>query len=49
MGLASGPLVGALVVGQGNFGLIINLASVGLIACAILALWPAKRSEVTII
>ena len=49
MGLASGPLVGALVVGQGNFGLIINLASVGLIVCAILALWPAKRSEVTII
>ena len=47
MGLASGPLVGALVVGQGNFGLIINLASIGLIACAILALWPAKRSEVT--
>jgi predicted MFS family arabinose efflux permease len=49
MGLASGPLVGALVVGQGNFGLIINLASVGLIVCSILALWPAKRSEVTII
>jgi predicted MFS family arabinose efflux permease len=47
MGLASGPLVGAIVVGQGNFGLIINLAATGLIACAILAFWPARRSEVT--
>ena len=45
MGLASGPLVAAMVVGKDNFGLIINLATAGLIACAILAFWPAKRSE----
>jgi len=45
MGLASGPLVAAMVVGKDNFGLIINLATAGLMACAILAFWPAKRSE----
>jgi predicted MFS family arabinose efflux permease len=47
MGLASGPLIGAMVIGQGNFGIIINLATTGLLACAILAFWPAKRSELT--
>jgi predicted MFS family arabinose efflux permease len=45
MGLASGPLVAALVVGQGEFGVIINLATIGLIACAILSFLPARRSE----
>lgn len=45
MGLASGPLVAAMVIGSGNFTLIINLATLGLIICAVLAFWPAKRSE----
>jgi hypothetical protein len=45
MGLASGPLVAALVVGQGEFGIIINLATIGLLACAIFSFLPARRSE----
>jgi len=45
MGLASGPLIAAMVVGSGNFTLIINLATLGLIICAVTAFWPAKRSE----
>ena len=46
MGLASGPLVAAIVVGTGNFTMIINLATMGLVACAIVAFYPAKRSEI---
>lgn len=45
MGLASGPLIAAMVVGSGNFTMIINLATLGLIICAVMAIWPAKRSE----
>ena len=45
MGLASGPLIAAMVVGEGNFTLIINLAAIGLVVCAIAAFFPAKRSE----
>jgi len=45
MGLASGPLIAAMVVGEGNFTLIINLAAIGLVVCAIVAFFPAKRSE----
>jgi predicted MFS family arabinose efflux permease len=45
MGLASGPLIAAMVVGEGNFTLIINLATIGLVVCAIVAFFPAKRSE----
>ena len=45
MGLASGPLIAAMVVDSGNFKMIINLATLGLIICAVMAFWPAKRSE----
>lgn len=49
MGLASGPLIGALVVGSGNFTTIINLATAGLVLCGTLAVWAEiatkKRSS----
>jgi predicted MFS family arabinose efflux permease len=45
MGLASGPFIGALVLGEANFGTIINLATVGLIICALLAIYPARKVE----
>ncbi|GHF14852.1 hypothetical protein GCM10017044_06210 [Kordiimonas sediminis] len=45
MGLASGPLIGAMVVGEGNFTLIINLAAGALVLCALFALSPALRLD----
>ena len=40
MGLASGPLVAAWVVGEGNYGLIINLAIIAMVICLLAALGP---------
>ncbi|WP_321393560.1 MFS transporter [Emcibacter sp.] len=45
MGLASGPFIAASVVGEGNFTLIINLAAVGLIVCALSALIPSIKMD----
>jgi DHA1 family inner membrane transport protein len=45
MGLATGPLIAAMVVGEGNFTLIINLATIGLVVCGLSAFIPARRSE----
>jgi len=42
MGLASGPLLGALILGEGNYGLLINLSCLGILACAAAALPPAR-------
>lgn len=42
MGLASGPLLGALVLGDGNYALLINLSCLGILACAAAALLPAR-------
>lgn len=42
MGLASGPMIAASVVGDGNFDLIINLASGGLVLCMFVAFFPAR-------
>lgn len=42
MGLASGPFIAALVIGDGNYDLIINLALVGIILCTALAFVPAR-------
>lgn len=45
MGLASGPMVAAMLVGEGNFALILNVAVAGLILCAIAAYSPAKMLD----
>ena len=42
MGLASGPFVAAYIVGENNYGLIITTASIGLIACALVAITPSR-------
>lgn len=45
MGLASGPMIGALVIGDGNFQLIINIAAGALLVCALLTLIPALHLD----
>ena len=47
MGLASGPMIAAMLVGEGNFTLIINLAAVGLVLCAAVAYAPANMLDHT--
>jgi predicted MFS family arabinose efflux permease len=42
MGLASGPMVVALVIADENYSGVINLAAVALIACAIVVFKPAR-------
>lgn len=47
MGLASGPMVAALIfgsdtLGEDNYGLIINIAVVGLIISAVVVFKPAS-------
>lgn len=41
MGLASGPLIAALIVGDGNYTLIINMAIIGMVICTIAVFGPA--------
>lgn len=41
MGLASGPFIAALVVGQDNYALLINLAVIGLVICIVVFVAPA--------
>lgn len=45
MGLATGPLVGALLLGTDRYDLLIDVAAVGIVACAIAALIPAARLD----
>lgn len=52
MGLASGPFVAALVVGEDNYGLLVNLAIVALVLCLLVFVAPAalldgKRQAMT--
>ena len=42
MGLASGPAVAALLVGENNYGLLLNVSVVALIACCIVMAVPAR-------
>ncbi|WP_068547431.1 MFS transporter [Thalassotalea crassostreae] len=42
MGLASGPMVAALFLGNDNYGLLIDMAAIGLVICAIAAFYPAR-------
>jgi predicted MFS family arabinose efflux permease len=41
MGLASGPLVAALLVGEDNYGLLINIAVIGLVGSILAVILPA--------
>jgi hypothetical protein len=45
MGLASGPLVGALLLGEDNYGVIINIAIVGLIVSTAIVIAPAMSLD----
>lgn len=45
MGLASGPLLGALVPTGDHFGLLINLSCVGIALCALATLVPARALD----
>lgn len=45
MGLASGPLAGGMLLGEDNYGLLINLAVVGLALSAIASLIPARLKD----
>ena len=42
MGLASGPAIAALLVGEDNYGLLLNVSVVALIACCIVMAVPAR-------
>ena len=42
MGLASGPAVAALIVGDDNYGLLINVSVIALVACLIVMILPAR-------
>jgi len=41
MGLASGPAIAALIVGEDNYGLVINVGVVALILCLLIFIAPA--------
>jgi predicted MFS family arabinose efflux permease len=45
MGLATGPLVGALLLGPGRYELLINIAALATLACLLVALLPAGRLD----
>ncbi|MDF2179044.1 MFS transporter [Aliiglaciecola sp. CAU 1673] len=45
MGLASGPLVAGILLGEDNYGAVINIAAMGLLLCAAAAFWPARRLD----
>jgi hypothetical protein len=42
MGLASGPAVAALIVGESNYALVINVAAATLILCLVVVIMPAR-------
>ncbi|GLX81451.1 MFS transporter [Thalassotalea eurytherma] len=45
MGLASGPMAGALVLSNEVYEPMINVATIALIACAVIAFIPAKKLD----
>ena len=45
MGLATGPMVGGMLLGDGNYALIINLAVIGLALSAVASLIPARLKD----
>jgi DHA1 family inner membrane transport protein len=45
MGLATGPMVGGMLLGDNNYALIINLAVIGLALSAVASLIPARLKD----
>jgi hypothetical protein len=45
MGLASGPLVAGLLLGDGNYGLLINVAVIALLLSAAASALPARVKD----
>ena len=45
MGLASGPAVAAMLVGEANYGLLINVSVVALVACLAVMIIPATALD----
>jgi DHA1 family inner membrane transport protein len=45
MGLASGPMVGGMLLGDNNYALLINLAVIGLALSAVASLIPARLKD----
>ncbi len=45
MGLASGPALAAMVIESDNYGLLVNLATLGLVLSALVALIPTARID----
>jgi hypothetical protein len=45
LGLATGPLVGALLLGSDRYAALIDVATVGIILCAVATLVPAARLD----
>ena len=45
MGLASGPAIAAVLVGESNYGLLINIAVVGLALCIAAMFLPARALD----
>jgi len=45
MGLASGPAVAAMVVGENNYGLLINISIVALVGCLLVMILPARALD----
>jgi len=45
MGLASGPAIAALIVGEDNYGLVINVGVVALVICLLVFIAPAMALD----
>ncbi len=45
MGLASGPAVAAMLVGEANYGLLINVSVAALVACLVVMIIPAAALD----
>jgi hypothetical protein len=45
MGLATGPMIGGMLLGDNNYALIINLAIIGLALSAVASLIPARLKD----
>jgi len=45
MGLASGPAVAAMVVGQNNYALLINISIIALVGCLLVMILPARALD----
>ena len=45
LGLATGPMVGALLLGGDNYAMVINVAVLALIVCAVVIFMPARMLD----